>query len=98
MKPSPRPSPGTPTRRNSPRTGITCNARPHGWTRMDEPARKPIQDDVRETLVTAARRFMALHPDVTAVGLTIVSPTIRPEALSTVVVGAAGPPVTPEAW
>jgi hypothetical protein len=65
---------------------------------MDTPDRKPIEADARETLVAAARRFMALHPDVQAVGLTVASKTIDPLALSTIVVGADGPIQTPDLW
>lgn len=65
---------------------------------MDTPDRKPIDVDARETLVEAARRFMALHPDVQAVALTVVSRTIDPKALSTIIVGADGPIMTPDLW
>jgi hypothetical protein len=65
---------------------------------MDNPDRRPIEADARETLVAAARRFLALHPDVQAVGLTVISRTIDPAALSTIIVGADGPIQTPDVW
>jgi hypothetical protein len=65
---------------------------------MDTPDRKPIEADAQETLVTAARRFLSLHPDVQAVGLTVISRTVDPRALSTIIVGAEGPIQTPDVW
>jgi hypothetical protein len=63
---------------------------------MDTP--KPVDVDARETLVGAARRFMADHPEVLAVGLTVASNVIDPRALSTTIVGRDGPIITPDRW
>jgi hypothetical protein len=65
---------------------------------MTTPDRKTVEADVKETLVEAARRFMALHPDVDAVGLTIVSRTIDPRAVSTTMVGSGGAVLPPDIW
>jgi hypothetical protein len=64
---------------------------------MDEPARKTIAQDL-DDLAAAARRLMALHPDVQAVSVTLVSRTVDPRSVLGRTVSVTGVPETPDLW